>query len=846
MSTKKECLTFWKNVLQAEPDVCGRRHPYDQETLIHKLVRLDKRKSLKAFVRGLFFTPTQIVGLREIGRKWKDKVNMMSVQKENADPWTGNGAMKKTKTIDGKQRKNEEFTLHVSLNRVAAVDSVKLSSLEKSMDTDSIQNEASSINASIEDSNWKVQIEGYKKFRAMIILVSKSGDSEAMSQLVRACSSFPSKIVKSTSSGAIRATAVLEACACISAFVELGQPKVDKTTFENLLQLCMVKDKAVVWKAAVATVETVIEFAAPNSCDTMARLLLQHLMSPKDSKNKKKTKKKGKRNNMTSHARCLWIQFITSALRHWNEDWDGKKWCNVPVPLGSTPLSLESIATKTVQDTGKNIRKKMIELVSTIQPKFPHLASRIMRSAPSNFKLKNESSKTPSEPSRSKTRSTTGRKKAVTTTSRKRARAHSDGVMASSTKSNKKRKSERKPLRRCQSDGDMKKKKNQQSVVDFGTCDMSRQEMNKALGSMPKLFDKSAPPTWKTRMAKLKLLAQIVNTLCQGGDAPAKERSAVQQQLSQLHIIFGLCKQVRDLRSAVVKVACRVVATIAKCLGRYFDPFSGKIMSTLVPLTVTPHPLVVRKSASSALDMILECTEKGLSYALPKILSICTTKSNPKLRCRATDILLTVLKIWDVSVLQDNSLVATVAHTISDALPETRERGRQCLEVLTTRMPDSASKILESLSPRTRRTIKRDSNASTVSEISAQNLDAELASAENEEEDELDLEVQALEAELAAARAEEELLAKEEEIEKEAEMDEEDEIDEELKTLEAELAAAKAEEARYTMEGMDLEKMKEDVQEDEEGGVEKEEEVVDAMNLEEELAAVVEEKKEVV
>ena len=88
MSTKKECLTFWKNVLQAEPDVCGRRHPYDQETLIHKLVRLDKRKSLKAFVRGLqevrihikltstssshtqvrglFFTPTQIVGLREI------------------------------------------------------------------------------------------------------------------------------------------------------------------------------------------------------------------------------------------------------------------------------------------------------------------------------------------------------------------------------------------------------------------------------------------------------------------------------------------------------------------------------------------------------------------------------------------------------------------------------------------------------------------------------------------------------------------------------------------------------------------------------------------------------------
>jgi len=39
-SNKQDCMIFWKNVLQAEPDVCGRRHPYDQETLIHKLVRV--------------------------------------------------------------------------------------------------------------------------------------------------------------------------------------------------------------------------------------------------------------------------------------------------------------------------------------------------------------------------------------------------------------------------------------------------------------------------------------------------------------------------------------------------------------------------------------------------------------------------------------------------------------------------------------------------------------------------------------------------------------------------------------------------------------------------------------
>ena len=374
---------------------------------------------------------------------------------------------------------------------------------------------------------------------------------------------------------------------------------------------------------------------------------------------------------------------------------------------------------------------------------------------------------------------------------------------------------------------------------------MSRQEMNKALGTMPKLFDKSAPPTWKTRMAKLKLLGQIVNTLCQSDDATAKKE--VQNQLSQLHIIYGLCKQLRDLRSAVVKVACRVVSAIASSLGRYFDPFSGKILSTLIPLTVTPHPLVVRNSASGALNAVLECTDKGLSYAMPKILATCTTKSNPKLRCRATDVLLTVLKTWDITVLKDDSLVPTVAHTISDALPETRERGRECLEVLSTRIPESASEILEKLSPRTRRTIKRDSSASAVSEISAQNLDAELANVENDDDSqldistvveevpadskELDMEVQALEAELEAARAEEEKLA--EEAEKMD--DEEDEIDEELKTLEAELAAAKEEEARCTIEGMNLEAA---LVEDE--VVEEEEE----MNLEAELAEV-EEKEEI-
>jgi len=383
----------------------------------------------------------------------------MMMQKENEVPRNESGKVRVANENDKVLEVKKDFVLHEALVRVEPVKFEK-----DTIDTDTVRREADSIKASIENTDWKVQIAGYKQFRALAVQVSKSDDADMISELSKACSSFPSKIVKSTSCGAIRATQVLEACACISAFVEIAHPRVDKATFSNLLQLCMVKDKAVVWKAAVATVETVIEFAASNSCETIARLLLQHLEMPKDSK-KKKSKKKGKRNNTTSHARCLWIQFITAALRHWNGDWDGKKWCNVPVPLGSTPLSLESIATETVQDKGKNIRKKMSELVSVIRDKFPPVGSRIMRKAPSNFKLSESSTstKTPSESSsRSMTRSTTGRKK--NTTSRKRARAQSDGIMASSTKSNKKRKSERKPLRRCQSDGDMKKK----NVVDFG------------------------------------------------------------------------------------------------------------------------------------------------------------------------------------------------------------------------------------------------------------------------------------------------------------------------------------------------------------------------------------------
>jgi len=50
-SNKRECIAFWREILKAEPNVCLRRHPLDQETLCHKLVRLDKRKSLKALLK---------------------------------------------------------------------------------------------------------------------------------------------------------------------------------------------------------------------------------------------------------------------------------------------------------------------------------------------------------------------------------------------------------------------------------------------------------------------------------------------------------------------------------------------------------------------------------------------------------------------------------------------------------------------------------------------------------------------------------------------------------------------------------------------------------------------------
>eukprot|EP00939_MAST-03C_sp_MAST-3C-sp1_P002331 g2331.t1 len=467
--------------------------------------------------------------------------------------------------------------------------------------------------------------------------------------------------------------------------------------------------------------EVIIENASPSSYETIARLLLKNLQPEDAKKGQVKTKKKtkGKRNFHTTHAKTLWLHFLSLALERWSE-WNESNWCNVSLPLGSSPLSLVSVAVHTMKDSKKTVRANMSAFVGVLQHRFPSLAVKVLRRAPSNFVVKEYegdaeagtsavASKEESLAASSDAANANGETKSSTNKKRRRSKDHGADAGTDTAPMPKKTLKKRES---SESVGRPRSRNGSGASVDtsvVGSSGLSRSEMSKAMSKMASLFDKSKPPTWKKRIAQMDLLEQIVVDLCPAEGCTAKDRSALVDKLSRNHISFGLSKQLRDLRSAVVKVACRVVATIATSLGRQFDTFAEKFVDTLMTLIVPPHPLVVRTAAGGAMDDILTCAgnNRGLPNAVPRILAWCMAKSNRKLRCRATKILLQVLDMWDASIFKEHSsqLVSTITYILADALPETRTTARECMEVLARRIPSVASSVLKDLEPRIRRTL---------------------------------------------------------------------------------------------------------------------------------------------
>lgn len=232
------------------------------------------------------------------------------------------------------------------------------------------------------------------------------------------------------------------------------------------------------------------------------------------------------------------------------------------------------------------------------------------------------------------------------------------------------------------------------------------------------LSDVKAP--WKQRSACLKMLQTICDddrTRDQWSEMAKTNASVAQEEgdpdgendddetpksLNE-RVGYMLKIQLADLRSAVVREACKAVIGAAKSAGKAFSPCLLLVLPTLVEQSGNGNKVISRYAQ--------QATIASVTFAQPSdIASTClehlTSSKNKKIRCVAVGIMSRAVRDYvDEDEMRDS--MDTIEKVLmigqADAAPDVRSETRECFLRYKARYPDRASSFVDGKDRRVKR-----------------------------------------------------------------------------------------------------------------------------------------------
>ena len=195
---------------------------------------------------------------------------------------------------------------------------------------------------------------------------------------------------------------------------------------------------------------------------------------------------------------------------------------------------------------------------------------------------------------------------------------------------------------------------------------------------------------WGQRVRALKDVLDIVNAL---SDTPSATASGTDSRASVLsRLLPGLCTQLQDKRSTVVKQVCNTLKGVASLLGVEFEAAAVKLIPALLSLTfVTVR--VISDSAVECLHVIAEHTRA--SVLLPEIAKGLTDAHVPLRQCAAS-LLTLLLTQRDAEELNAHKMmiVDLTVTTLNDPAVGVRNKGKQSFTSLVELFTTDAHRML--------------------------------------------------------------------------------------------------------------------------------------------------------
>lgn len=144
----------------------------------------------------------------------------------------------------------------------------------------------------------------------------------------------------------------------------------------------------------------------------------------------------------------------------------------------------------------------------------------------------------------------------------------------------------------------------------------------------------------------------------------------------------GILEQLKDIRSAVVKAASKLVISMVRSARESFEPMANQLLPQLLNLSMVTIK-VISQSGIDCIDNIIRFSKLDLSY----FVRACIGSKNVGVRLCAMNALITVFEQWNEDDINISECIKAVDSCIHDANENVRERGRAALIVLSDAVP---------------------------------------------------------------------------------------------------------------------------------------------------------------
>ncbi len=224
---------------------------------------------------------------------------------------------------------------------------------------------------------------------------------------------------------------------------------------------------------------------------------------------------------------------------------------------------------------------------------------------------------------------------------------------------------------------------------------------------------------WEEREKSLVVLqglvaqcAEALQSQLQVAAGPAASAAQQEQRELLVHEVRSVLSRMRrpleanlkDLRSAIVRETCKVLASCFDCLGQLFAPVAGALLPTLLDLVACGNK-VIAAYADHCCQHMLETV--GVSSALPRLVRAASSSKSREMREQCVGYLCIVLRRWGrrqvsrhVLLLQD-----ALVQLLRDASTTVRERARDCFACFAKLFPEEAHMAVFRTDDRTQRAL---------------------------------------------------------------------------------------------------------------------------------------------